>query len=168
MTTLCPSSRTLRTTATRVHALVGAVIMLMLLSACGGGAPERSASAFCERLDRFWVDLAAEDRAAGDSPADQLALLLGQTGEFTRLLSDLAETAPEEIRGDVEASRDTIGHMIDRATQISGGSLDGLLMSGASQSMQMLMFSMMGAPAFARVDRYAQSECGSLVFGGIG
>lgn len=128
----------------------------LVLVGCGG---QRSTEAFCDELDRGMQALydSADTAAEGENPMLGLLVLAGSLGDLQRLLERLADVAPEEIRRDMEVTRDVMGRQMDRAGEVASDPLAALAGS--------LGDSLMNQGSFTRVDTFARQECGQPVFG---
>ena len=135
--------------------IVGTVVL-----AAVGCSSARSVEAFCDNLDEGEQRLAAVSAEAHQqtSPLASFVVAFGGFGEFERLLDDLADSAPDEIRQDMERTRDVFAEQTAPIDDVSASRILGQLSANLSTSL-------MNAPAFLRVDEFATTNCGSPVFG---
>lgn len=132
------------------------------LTGCGGGAPERSAAAFCQTMrsekERILAQL-EETSAAGAASGDEfLAALSGlgasiqALGELRTYFQKLAKVAPEDIRTEIEIVAESYDQQVDDAGDGVTKPLEtavGALFEGLATSGQV-----------SAVDEYARANCG--------
>ena len=101
--------------------------------------------------------LEAMNRAQGSVDDSALGLGLGMAqavtalGDLQRMWEDLAEVAPKEIQGDVEAVREANAKQLDAAKEMTDnplGALGGALLGGLAVS-----------GSYQRIDTFTKSHC---------
>lgn len=149
----------------RLTAAMAALAAVVLATTAGCSAitgPQRSQQAFCKTLSDGTAELAGGARKAyqtGETdPLAGLVTATGNIGRFEKLLDNLADVAPDEIRSDVVTVRDTMKKSIDKAGDAISDPLGAL---GGS-----LLGPLIHSSSFEAVDAYARSRCGSSLFGG--
>lgn len=133
-----------------------AVLLGLVLVAAGCGQ-ERSAEAYC---DAFWdkaiplheqYDDAA--KRAEDNPFDAIMNLFSAPRDLAVVFDSMAQSAPEEIRADTEAVRDSFDKLADSYGDTLKDPLGGLIGNlGSALSV---------GNAMARVDAYMTQHCGT-------
>lgn len=113
---------------------------------------------FCVELEAAVAAMLGNFSSAGDSGVDQLMMLITNTSEANRMMFRLAEVAPEEIRTDMEIARDAWTEALDST---AAGVSDPV---GALATM--LVSVLKSSTSFARVDSWAATNCGQIVFEG--
>lgn len=146
----------------RMVVVVVGALLAAFASGCGGS--ERSQSAFCQTLNDHAASLDERTASAGDGLGAQLTMILANMGEFRDLLSDLADTAPQEIQEDSEKVSKVFGEATDKATGNDASSLSGAFLQALSGGVGSAMKILMDSPSFERVDAYARQHCGRGVF----
>lgn len=127
------------------------------LTACGG--PGRSAASFCAELKADTGRMSQHPTAAGPGLTSQFSAALGNLGDFTRMLHQLDQRAPDEIRA---AMDQTVKAWDDQQQALSQAAQDPAGTTTAS-----LASSMSGAASIRAVDEYAVDNCGATIFGAV-
>lgn len=134
------------------------VVTLAAAAGLGGcGGPERSAQAWC---DAFWDkaiplhDQYQQDAdLSGEDPTAVILDLVSVSGDVQVILDDMARVAPEEIRSDTEALRDSLEKSQDAAGDALSDPL-GALGKAFSQALGSI-------GSQRRFDAYFAAHCGT-------
>jgi hypothetical protein len=138
-----------------ISVVTGSIILLAV-----GCSPTRSVEAFCANLDdgHQRLESISAEAQRQPSPLASFVVAFGGLGEYEQLLDDLAESAPEDIRDDMERTRDVFAEQSEPIDDLSASRVLGQLSANISTSLA-------NAPAFMRVDEFATTQCGTPVFG---
>lgn len=138
-------------------AVVVGMVWSSTLSGCGSS---RSVEAYCATMDMYKQRyVSAMSEANGNVAQGDVGGVLGGLAQAVSALADLqkmwdelADVAPDDIRPDVEAVRDSWKEQMDRAKDSAGdpkAALGGALLS-----------SLMASGSWNRVGAYTQEHCG--------
>lgn len=143
--------------AARVVLAAAAMVAALGLAACGG--PDRSAAAFCAELKTDTGRMS--QRATTNNPdlSSQLGAALGNLGDFTRMLHQLDDRAPDVIKTDMDQ---TVKAWDDQQQALAQAARDPLGAMVAS-----LTSSLFNSASIHAVDEYAVDNCGMSIFGTV-
>ena len=122
----------------------------------GTDEPEEAAG-FCAALEEHAG--AVEERVTDDDPDDPFEALfdvLALMGDVELAMAELADEAPDEIAGDMEAVAEAMATDVEGVADDPASALVAALVTGA-----------MAQGAVERVDAYAEQHCGQPVVGGV-
>ena len=127
--------------------------LTLAIAGCGGS--ERSPEAYCKAFYETAAPIRETYVEAGEDveedPLGSIATLLGASGDMTVIFSHMADHAPDEIRSDTEAARDSLKEQQDSMGDALSDPLGALgkgLISGLTSS-----------GSFSRVDAYLTQHC---------
>lgn len=132
-----------RETNTRLGITSVLLAAALVASGCQNG---RSVAAFCSTMDKYKSRYLAQMDSAQKSDAFTGSLgAIAAIGDLNTMWRELADVAPEEIKADTEAVRDSW-------EKSSGQAIGGQLLSGIAASM-------MSANSLARIDDFDKKNC---------
>lgn len=131
-----------------------ALLLALVVVACSGG---RSVEAYCDEVDDGFARMAANTDGSGGGGFDQFLVVVSNVGEMNRLLSRLADVAPDEIRSDVEAVADSWERQGEQIGQAASNPLAGLA--------QIFVDSMLVSASTEAVESWTVANCGRALFG---
>lgn len=142
---------------------VGSAIGAIAIPTMGGNA--RSASSFCSTLATGNAQL-RQSAEATNVLTDKNALAglvaaFGGFGDFEKFLQRLNQRAPAQISDDMQTVTDDWKASMDDAGSAAGEALSG----NYSGIAKVLVRQLVHARSYQRVDAFAQSNCGSQIFG---
>lgn len=130
-----------------------AIALTPVLAGCGGS--ERSPEAYCKAFYETGAPIRESyveaDENLEEDPLGSISTLLSAPGDMVVIFSHMADHAPDEIRSDTEAARDSLKEqqdslgdaLSDPLGALGKGLINGLTSSGS----------------FSRVDAYLNRHC---------
>lgn len=101
--------------------VVSVALILVIVFVARGAAPERSAKAFCEALDKEKTRISS---LPGDAyPSGVFKEEISDASEFAKSLITIEKVAPEEIQADLQTLQKTYRKIHEDPTQAIAGAL---------------------------------------------
>lgn len=142
---------------TRLRSTVAATLLLVVsLSSCSDG---RSTEAFCDELDRGVAAMSSNTQASGDDLEDLLLLIVGNAGEFSRMVNRLSDVAPDDIQTEMETVAESWNGQAEMLESVASNPF-GAIAAGILQSI-------LDSGSYQAVDQFALDNCGGQVFGSV-
>lgn len=146
---------------TAACAAVAAVASVLLTAGCSSG---RSEEAFCDTMAKhrqeFESSMQQANEALDSSDDDQVLLGMAKGAasilDLRTMFSELAEVAPQEIRGDAEAVRDNLDEQADNAGGMIKDPIGGLAGS--------VLTAAKSAKSMERLNQYGIDKCNMRMF----
>jgi len=154
------------------RALLAALVVPAVLAGCSGRSqPKASPQAYCQVLNEETAQLDRNVANADDSLGAQLALVLSNIGEFTRLLQRLEDVAPPEIKVDMlqtvkawDAQQDALKEVArDPLKALISGAVTAVFSSGSTQAVEDYTVKTCGRPLFGSVGGAAPTRCPTVL-----
>ena len=132
--------------ATRTKGLlVTLAVTGMLMAGLTGCAPARSVSAFCSTMEEHKAAYLGQMEAAQGAGVSGLITAVSAVGDLKLMWKELADVAPSDIQGDVEAVSEAWQKQEDNA--------------GAGDWMSAIATALFNSGSMSRVDAYVRENC---------
>jgi hypothetical protein len=151
-----PAGRRFRAAGRAVLVVVG-LVAAVGLAACGG--PDRSAASFCAELKTDTGRMSQRATTANPDLTGQLSAALGNLGDFTRMLHQLDDRAPDEIKTDMDQTVKAWDDQQQALSQAAQNPLGAMVASLSS--------SLFNSASIHAVDEFAVDNCGMSIFGTV-
>ncbi|HKE67973.1 MAG TPA: hypothetical protein VKB55_01895, partial [Nocardioidaceae bacterium] len=137
--------------------LMVGLVLAAGLTACSG--PSRSAASFCAELKTDTGRMSHRATTAQPGLTSQFGAALGNLGDFTRMLHQLDDRAPNEIKTDMDQTVKAWDAQQQALSQAAQNPVGAIVSSLAS--------SLFSSSSIRAVDEYAVDNCGMSIFGTI-